>query len=327
MAKNTNAALAREPSSEQQAIQQQQASFREYVTSKGVMARLGDVASKYMQPEEIMRCLLVAASRTPKILECTRDSVLRCMMEAAQLGIRPGGMLGRGWLIPRWNGKIKALELNFDPGWRGLVDIARRSKVVTNIEAHVVYKLDKFRVIQGTEPQLIHEPYEGEDDPGPVVAAYAVAFFENGKTQFERVRRHDLDKIQAKSESKNRETGESVGPWDEWYEEMARKSAVKRLCKYLPIDEELQSAIDVSNRTEVALSEAIPALPVEPAKPRAEALAERIRSNAANAPEASGDAAAGALSHEEQEKLRAAEANARAKREEQPPEREPGEEG
>jgi len=254
--------------------------LRNYVMSKEVVARLRDVASKYMQPDEIARCVLVAASRTPRIAECTQDSILRCMMEAAQLGIRPGGALGRGWLIPRWNGKIRAYELSFDPGWRGLSDIARRSKLVRRIEARVVHQLDVFQVIEGTDPKLVHEPYDGGDDPGDVRASYAVAFFEGGDTQFEVVWRRDLEKIEAASSSKD-DKGNVVGPWRDWYDEMARKSAVRRLCKHLPTDEELEYALEVSTRAEMPPTETTQLPEAPPEKSRTAALADKIKSNAA----------------------------------------------
>lgn len=260
---------------------EQRLTLRDYVMGPEVKRRLRDVASKYLQPEEIARCVLLSASRNPRIAECTQDSILRCMMESAQLGVRPGGMLGRGWLIPRFNGKIKAYELSFDPGWRGLADIARRSKVVLRIESSVVHQLDVFRVVRGSEPKIEHEPYDGIEEPGEVVASYAVAFFDDKTHQFEVVPRRDLDKIEGASSSKD-DKGHSVGPWKDWYEEMARKSAVRRLCKHLPTDEELEYAIEVATRAEMPSGEALQQLPEGGEdKPRAEALADRIRSNTA----------------------------------------------
>ncbi|HTQ48756.1 MAG TPA: recombinase RecT [Polyangiaceae bacterium] len=253
--------------------------LRDYLLSPEVKRRVQDVASKYLSPEEITRCTLLAASRNPKIASCTTDSILRCMMDAAIVGIRPGGTMGRGWLIPRWNSKIKAYELTFDPGWRGLADIARRSKVVRDIDARAVYRRDHFRVIEGTSPRIEHEPSEA-DDPGEIVAAYAVAHFTEDHTKFEVLRRRDLDKIMAASTSRDEKTGELVGPWVEWEEEMARKSAVRRICKHLPYQEELEFALETATRAEKADFDVVAAVPVEPAPApaaRAKSLADRIR--------------------------------------------------
>jgi recombination protein RecT len=251
------------------------------VKSTEVVQRLTDVASKYMQPDEIARCVLVAASRNPKIADCTQASILRCMMEASILGIRPGGFLGRGWLIPRFNVKIKAFELDFDPGWRGLADIARRSKVVKRIEARIVHQRDHFREVEGTSPRLEHEPYAGDEDPGEIRAAYAIAFFDDGSTQFEVLWRRDLERIRAASETKE----EPGRPWHDWPEEMSRKSAVRRLCKHLPTDEELEYALEVATRAEMP-GEHVAQIPEAQDKPRAQQLADKIRAERGGAPAA-----------------------------------------
>lgn len=258
--------------------------FRDFVFANETQARLRDVASKYLDPAEIARCLLLAAARKPQIYDCTTESILRCMMEAAILGVRPGGTLGRGYLIPRRNRKVRGhpLELTFDPGWRGLSDIARRSKVVLGIEARVVYDKDEFRRYEGTSPRIEHVPYDGDEDPGELRYAYAVAFFEGGHTQFEVLSWRDIEKIKAASESRD-ERGQLVGPWVEWEDEMWKKSAVRRLCKHLPTDEELEYALEVATAAEAIDEEPDPVTVDAPpalGASRAQGLADRLRSRA-----------------------------------------------
>lgn len=257
----------------------QENTFQGFLKSESVMARLQDVASKYMQPREIVRLMLVAASRNPQIAQCTNESILRCLMDAAALGIRPGGLMGRGYIIPRWNSKIKALEASFDPGWRGLADIARRSGLVKKIEAHTVFEKDTFLVTQGTNPGLEHVPYDG-DDRGDIVAAYAVAFLADGLTHFEVLRRIDLDKIMSSSSSKDKQ-GNMVGPWKEWPEEMARKSAVRRLCKHLGCDEEMATAIEASDRSDFAGAALQGVVAGAQDMPQSKALAQKAAERAA----------------------------------------------
>ena len=148
--------------------------------------------------------------------------------------------MGRGYLVPRWNKKTGGNEACFDPGWRGLVDIARRSGQIQSISAHVVYQNDEFRCEYGTDESIKHVPCL-DADPGPIIGAYAVAKFKDGSTQVEILSKRDLDKIKAVSQSK-------TGPWGDWEDEMARKSAVRRLCKYLPFSDELDHAIETSDR-------------------------------------------------------------------------------
>lgn len=223
-----------------------------YLKSDVVKRKLAEAAGSFMKPEDLVRFTLLAASRSSKLLECTPESVLRSLMDAAELRIKPGGLMGRGYLVPRYNSKIGAQECCFDPGWRGLVDIARRSGKIRRIEAHVVYENDRFRYVCGLNPILEHEPcLDGE--PGEIKMAYAIAEMTDGSVQVEVLTGADLAKIRAASASKD-------GPWKQWPDEMCRKSAVRRLCKYLPFDDELDHACELATRVDAP---ALPEAPVE----------------------------------------------------------------
>jgi len=209
-----------------------------------VRAKLAECADKFMKPEELIRLALMATSRNPDLLKCSPQSVLRALMEAADVRIRPLGTNGRGYLIPRKNKNTGQLEACFDPGWRGLADIAKRSGKVTRIDAHPVYAADLFRVTLGDSPSVEHVPDYEAEDRGALVAAYAVAYYDDGTKHPEIVPRKDLDKIRATSAAQ-------AGPWKSWEEEMARKSAVRRLCKYLPVDDPvLERALELANEAD-----------------------------------------------------------------------------
>ncbi len=215
--------------------------LKSYLSLPAVRAKLVEAAGSAMKPDDLVRLTLIAASRTPELARCTFDSVLRALMDAAALGIKPGGLMGRGYLVPRSNKKNGTVECNFDPGWRGLVDVARRSGKIRRIEAHVVYEADEFVVERTPLTSIRHVPTETAN-PGAVRAAYAVAEFTGGEVQIEILYRRDLDKI--------RRFGAQNGPWANWYDEMARKSAVRRLCKYLPFDPQLEAAIAAADRAD-----------------------------------------------------------------------------
>ena len=221
-------------------VKDRQTTLRSFLDNDKFKNQLREISGKFMTPEAMVRLVMVATSKTPKLLECTPQSIMRCLMDAAQLKIQPGGVMGRGYLVPRWNKKTGGNEACFDPGWRGLVDIARRSGQIQSISAHVVYHNDEFRCEYGTDESIKHVPCL-DADPGPIIGAYAVAKFKDGSTQVEILSKRDLDKIQAVSQSK-------TGPWGDWEDEMSRKSAVRRLCKYLPFSDEMDRAIEASDR-------------------------------------------------------------------------------
>lgn len=215
-------------------------SLKEYLDGPGIMAKLAEAAGAAMDPRALVRMTLMAASREPKLMKCTRESVLRALLDAAELGIAPGGLQGRGYLVPRANKKVSppVLECHFDPGYRGLLDIARRSDEIKSIEAHVIYEGEVYELEYGTNSRLVHRP-DLTLTGGKVVAAYAVAHFVKGGHQLVIVPRRDLDKV--------RKLAADGGPWSTWYDEMAKKTALRRLCKVLPYEPKLERAVNIAD--------------------------------------------------------------------------------
>jgi len=81
---------------------------------------------KHLEPERLARIALTEIRKNPKLLECSRESLLGAVMTAAQLGLEPG-VLGHAYLIPYWNNKTKSYEVQFQIGYKGLLDLVRRS--------------------------------------------------------------------------------------------------------------------------------------------------------------------------------------------------------
>lgn len=204
---------------------------------------LAAILPKHMTAERMIKIALVSASRQPDLLQCTPASVLQALMIASQIGLEPGGAFGHCHLVPFYNDTIKKKEATFIAGFKGLIELARRSGQITNIEAHVVHEKDEFFVRYGTDPLLRHQPALIAD-PGPVIAVYAVAIPKDGKPQFDVMTKAQVDKIRAGSKLKD------GAPWKNHYEEMARKTVIKRLCKYLPMSSELAIAIEADSRAE-----------------------------------------------------------------------------
>jgi len=213
-----------------------------FLNSPEALSKLAAVARGFMKAEDLCRMALVAAHRNPQLLACTQASILAALMDAAELKIKPGGMNGRGYLIPRKNRNTGKMECCFDPGWRGLTDIMRRSGEVKRIEAHPVFTNDKVKVVYGLNPVFEHEPCLDEDR-GEIVCAYAMAEFKDGTFQVEFLTKSDLKKIRAASAS-------SSGPWSSWEDEMSRKSAVRRLAKWMPTESSIDKATQLADKVD-----------------------------------------------------------------------------
>jgi recombination protein RecT len=196
--------------------------------------------AKYLTPERMVKIVLVAMNRNPGLLACTSDSILRCIMDSAELGLELGGPLGHAYLVPFRNSETGKTDAQLIVGYRGYITLARRSGEIQSVESHVIHKNDAFTVRWGTEPALTHVPtFEGE--PGAPLGAYVIARFKDGGQHVELMTIAEINKIRARSKA-----GKS-GPWVTDYEEMCRKTVVRRAAKYWPISTELARAIEIDN--------------------------------------------------------------------------------
>lgn len=206
--------------------------------------KFAQIMPKHLDPERMIRIALIAVSRTPKLLECSPISLLRASLESAAVGLEPNTPLQHAWLIPYYNRRANdgkgGYEVQFQIGYRGLVDLARRSGEIKSIAAHCVYANDIFECELGLTTHLRHVPNFDSDDRGPLRLVYAVAHLGDGGTQLEVMSRSQIEVIKSRSQS----AGKPDSPWTTSYDEMARKTVVKRLCKMLPVSTEMARAIE-----------------------------------------------------------------------------------
>jgi recombination protein RecT len=216
-------------------------------TLEGLMSKdtfkqsLAEVLPKHVTPERIVKMGLVAASRQPLLFKCTQASFLQSIMKSAELGLDCSGTLGRAYLVPYFNKKINGYECQFIPGYQGLIDLARRSGNIARIESRVVYEKDTFNVEYGIEQKLVHRPYLGTDR-GNIQCVYGIAEMMDGSRQIEIMTIEEVNAIRDRSKAKD------GGPWVTDFAEMARKTVIRRLAKYLPLSTELAKALEADDQ-------------------------------------------------------------------------------
>lgn len=179
-------------------------------------------------PERFTRMTLSALSANKDLQQCTPASFLGAMMTAAQLGVEPNTPLGQAYLIPRKN--KGTLECQFQLGYKGLIDLAYRSGEVKTIQAHTVYENDEFEYELGLEPKLKHIP--ATSNRGNPIYFYAVWTGKDDAFGFEVMSKEAID-AHAKKYSQSYDS--SYSPWKSSYEEMAKKTVLKRCLKYAPL--------------------------------------------------------------------------------------------
>lgn len=209
--------------------------FAKYLDTR--KENLRAIIPKTLTLDRVMKVAIAAFARTPDLQECSLESIYLAINQSVQLGLEPNGPLQHAYLVPFFNKKTNRKECQFIPGYKGLIALARRSGEIQSIESHVVYEKDFFKVKLGSGGFLNHEPHF--DGPaGKPRLVYAFARLKDGGEQFEVMTLEQVNAIKARSKASN------YGPWQTDYEEMARKTVVRRLTKYLPMSVELAEALD-----------------------------------------------------------------------------------
>jgi recombination protein RecT len=204
---------------------------------------------RHLTADRLMRVAMTSIQRNPKLLDCTQQSLIGAIIQAAQLGLEPDGLGARAYLIPRKNSrKGGVLEANFQVGYLGLMDLARRSHEIASFEAREVYAGDKFVFAFGLRPRLDHAP-GGETDEAKITHVYAIAHLLNGRAQFEVLTRAQVDAHRGKYAKDGRDDS----AWSSAWPAMAKKTCIVKLCKYLPASIELQTAVALVERDEIGL--------------------------------------------------------------------------
>lgn len=181
-------------------------------------------ANLSLTAERLIRLALTAFVQTPALWECETQSIVRCVMEAAQLGFEVGGPLGHCYFVPR---KKKATLMI---GYRGFIELARRSGDVSFVRSILRYANDKFDLQEGTSPAIVHVPLL-TGDRGELQGVYAVVRYRDGSYDFDYMSIAEVEKVEKRSSA----TGFSPWKHEDDRLEMIKKTPIRRLAKRMPL--------------------------------------------------------------------------------------------
>jgi recombination protein RecT len=208
---------------------------------------------RHLTADRMMRIVVTTLRRTEKLLLCDPISLCGAVIQACQLGLEPDGFLGEFYLTPRrLHGEWNVVGI---PGYRGLMKLARQSGDLDWIVAHVAYQGDEIHYEYGAVPQLVHKPGPGPHKDELITHAYAVSRLRTGSSLFWAMRRVDIDSVRDRWAAARDE-----GPWITHYPEMAMKTPVRRLCKFLPQSTSLGRAISLDETAEAGIPQGLEAL-------------------------------------------------------------------
>lgn len=207
-------------------------------------AAIGTSLPSGMSTERFTRLLLTAANTNPDLFSCDPRSFLAAGVACAQLGLEPNDARGLAYLVP-FSDRRRGRVVNLIIGYRGLIDLARRSGMVSSIYAFPVFEGDRFQFRLGIDPDIVHVPAEDSDEnPEKLTHVYAVAKVA-GDPQFVVLTRKQIERARAQSAGAK----SASSPWSSHFVEMALKTALRRLCKLLPQTVEVAQAVDSDERT------------------------------------------------------------------------------
>lgn len=203
-------------------------------------AQLAKALPKHLTPERQVRVACTAIMRTPKLADCEQVSFFNCLLALSQFGLEPDGR--RAHLIPFENRKRGVIECQLIIDYKGLAELAMRSGLVSYLHADVVREGDAFTYSKGElkehTPHFLRRDSDKPADAGAVIAAYAIAKMKDGGEKCEVMAVAEIESIRARSRAGQ------AGPWVTDWAEMAKKTAFRRLSKWLPLSPEFRDATE-----------------------------------------------------------------------------------
>jgi recombination protein RecT len=210
---------------------------------------------RHMTADRMARIALTEFRKNPALMKCDPATLFGAVIQCSQLGLEPGGTMGHAYLIPFENRKRGTTDVQFILGFRGMLDLARRSGQIVSISAREVCANDTFSYRYGIDETIEHVPADG--NRGELTHVYAVAKLKDGGVQFEVLTRAQIEEIRDNSQGYKTAVryNRTDSPWISHFTEMAKKTAIRRLFKYLPVSIEIQRAVGLDEAGEEGFSQ------------------------------------------------------------------------
>jgi len=192
---------------------------------KRITAKLGGM----IKWEYFCSAFLTCIEKNPALADCTEASLIKALLDASQLRLIPDGVLGEAYIVPY--GRTATLI----PGYKGLIQLCLRSKLVKKIGARIVYQNDLFKYEYGMNEACIHVPTE--EEPGEIRGAYGIFEMSEGVKGFEfwpykKLMNHKIKF--AKGLDKKDRSGKFTSPWRTHEEAMIYKTVIRSITNILP---------------------------------------------------------------------------------------------
>ncbi len=231
---------------------------------KANWSKIALVAPKHLNQERLMQLSISMINKNIKLATCTPASLLSALMTCSSLGLEPSDVdgLGRAYILPFKNNGV--MEATFILGYKGMIDLVRRSGELKSIVARPVFIGDEFDYSFGTSEHIEHVPTATERTSDKLTHVYLVANFKDGGQQIDVMTKDQVERHRKRSNSPNSPA------WVNDYEAMACKTIIRANFKYMPVSTEVQRAANADGTTGDYTLDIDPNYPVMDIEPTAE---------------------------------------------------------
>jgi recombination protein RecT len=208
--------------------------LKSLINSDAIRAQIARALPKHMTPDRFLRVATTTLLRVPKLAQCSQESFMKAMLDCSSLGLEPDGR--RCHLIPY------GTDVQLIVDWKGLVELAKRSGEVLSWKAETVKEKDKFGWVNG----VIHHEVNWREDRGKLEAVYSIVKLEGGEVDTEVMTISEVSAIRDRSSGYiyAKKNGKD-NPWLTDFEEMAKKTVIRRHSKRLTLSPEFHTALEI----------------------------------------------------------------------------------
>lgn len=201
---------------------------------ESMKGQIAEALPRHLDADRMIQVATTLIQKNPEIAKCSVKSLMGAVMQASILGFKPLDSLGYCYFVPYKN------QVQFQIGYKGYIQLARRSNEIKMIYAETVHENDEFDYKLGLDPKLEHKPATG--DRGKLTHVYSVVHYKDGGYNFMVLSKKEVEDLRVYSPMQNR--NQTKGAWSsEWgYKQMAKAKVIKQMAKYMPMSEEMEQA-------------------------------------------------------------------------------------
>lgn len=179
---------------------------------------------KEFNKERFVQNCLAVLNEKPELTRVNAADLQAGLLKGAYLGL--DFFKKECYLIPYGN------KVNFQTDYKGETKFVKRYSIrpIHEIYAKIVREGDFFEEkIENGQPSIDFKPKPFNN--GQIVGAFAVALYKDGGMEYEVMSERDINAVRS-----NYSKMSNSGAWKNSWDEMAKKTVLRRLCKHIETD-------------------------------------------------------------------------------------------